>query len=171
MGAKAFAKYAFLSIHAYSKTVYGCRRYLNKITKRYDILMVWLPGHSGIPGNYKFGKLARWGTIIELSDEFSNLKISVGTGKLIIDNAIVDSINDRWAAPDTDRTARRIWSRLDEERTMLNYKTTRSVWLSVTLHYRYKCNGPHEALGMDSHLYLSTLYTSLPIWREISTTR
>ena len=77
-----------------SKTVYGCRRFLNEIAEQYDIHIVWVLGHSGIPGNCRADELARRGTTIELFDEFSNLRIPMLTCKLIIDNAIVDSVND-----------------------------------------------------------------------------
>ena len=79
-----------------SKAVYGCRRFLNKTAEYpYRIHIVWVPGHSGIPGNCRADELARRGTTIELSHEFSNLGIPMRTYRLIIDNAIVDSVNDR----------------------------------------------------------------------------
>ena len=52
-------------------------------------------GYSDIPGNCRADELARRGRTIELSDEFVNLDISMRTCKLLIDNAIVDSVNDR----------------------------------------------------------------------------
>ena len=90
-----------------SKTVYGCRRYINEIAERYDIHIVWVPGHSGIPGNCWADELVRRVMTIELSDEFSNLDIPMTSCKLIIDNAIVNSVNDMWANSDKiDRTTR-----------------------------------------------------------------
>ena len=54
------------------------------------------------------------------------------TYKFIIDNAIVDSVNDRWAASDTGRRIRQIWSRLDRGRTMSLFKLKRGA-LSVVV--------------------------------------
>ena len=87
-----------------SKTVYDYCRYLDEIAEGYDIHIVWLPGRSFIPGNCKADELAGRGTTIELSVEFSNLGIlRMRTCKLIIDNAILDSVNASWAASDTAR--------------------------------------------------------------------
>ena len=88
--------------------------------------------HSRIPGNCRVDELARRGTTIKLSDEFSNLGISMSTCKLIIDNVIVDSIKDRWADSDTGRTARKIWQKLDEVAHNVSIEG-RSVWLPVSL--------------------------------------
>ena len=124
-----------------SKTAYGCLRYLNEIAERYDIHIVWVPGHSGIPGNCGANELTRWGTTSELSHEFSNLGIPMWTCKLIINNAIVDSVNDRWAALDRGRTVRKIWQRLNEECTASLLKLQRGA-LSVVvgaLHYSCTC--------------------------------
>ena len=76
--------------------VYGCHRYFDEIAERYDIEIVRVPGYTDITGNCKADELARRTTIIiELSDEFSNLSISMRTCKFLTDNAFVDSINER----------------------------------------------------------------------------
>ena len=59
-----------------------------------------VPGHSNIVGNFRLYVLARRDTIIQLSDEFSTLGIPLKTCKLIIVNATIDFINNRWAASD-----------------------------------------------------------------------
>ena len=56
----------------------------------YDIHIVW------VAGNCRVDELARRGTTIELRDKFSNLDIPMRTCKLIIDNAVADSVNDRF---------------------------------------------------------------------------
>ena len=84
-------------------------------------------GYRGIPGNCRADELARRGTTNELSDEFSYLVIPMRSCKIIIDNANVDSVNDRWAASDTGRTAHKIWLRLDEGRTISLFKLQRGV--------------------------------------------
>ena len=86
----------------------------------------------GIPGNYRADELSRRGTTIELSDEFSNLGTPMRTCKLKIDNTIVDSVKYRRVASDTGRTARKIWLRLDEGRTMSLLKIQRGA-LSVVV--------------------------------------
>ena len=96
-----------------SKRAYDCRRYLNEIAKRYDIHII-----SYIPGSCKTDELARRHAIIELPDQFSNLGISMRFCKLIINNAIVDSISNRWAAWGACRTARKISPKLDERLTI-----------------------------------------------------
>ena len=53
-----------------SRTVYGCRKHLNKVAKRYSVHIVWVPEHNDILGNYKAVEQTRCGTTIELSDEF-----------------------------------------------------------------------------------------------------
>ena len=45
--------------------------------------MIWVPRHSDIPGNCRADEIA-----IKLSNEFSNLGISMRTCNLIIDNAM-----------------------------------------------------------------------------------
>ena len=81
------------------------------------ISLEYWPGLCGIPGNCRANELARRGATIELSDEFANLDIPMRTCKLIIDNAIIISVNYKWAASDTGRLALKIWPRLDERRT------------------------------------------------------
>ena len=54
------------------------------------------------------------------------------TSKLIIDNTIVDSVNDRWAASNTDRMVSKIWPGLYEGRTMSLIKLQRCA-LSVVV--------------------------------------
>ena len=61
--------------------------------QQYDFNIIWVPGHSGIPGYDRADELARRGTTIELSDEFSTLSIPMQTCRFIIENAIIDSIN------------------------------------------------------------------------------
>ena len=73
--------------------VYDCRRCLNEMANRYDDCITWVPEHRDSHGNYGVDELARSGTIIELSDEFSTLGIPLSTCELIIDNAIVDLVN------------------------------------------------------------------------------
>ena len=72
-------------------------------------------------------ELARHGTTIELTNEFSTLGVPLKTCKLIIDNATADSVDDRWAAPGIGRTAQKIWPRLDRERTSSLLKFQRST--------------------------------------------
>ena len=56
-----------------SKIVYGCRRFVNGIAERYDIYIVWIPGHSAFPGNCRAEELAWQGATIQHSEEFWNL--------------------------------------------------------------------------------------------------
>ena len=70
--------------------------------------MYMYPVHSGIRGNCSANELVRRGTTIELSHEFSYLDIPLGTYKLIINNAIVNSVKGRWAASGTGKTGLKI---------------------------------------------------------------
>ena len=112
-----------------------CTAASDKIAERYEIHIAWLPGHCA-------DEFARYGLIIELSDEFANLGILMRTGKLIIDNSFIDSVNGKWAGSDTDRMAPKIWKKLDErpQKVYLNTKGARSLTLLVSsriLHYVY----------------------------------
>ena len=51
--------------------------------------------HSSIPGNSRANELARLGPTIELSNKLPNLGFPKRTYKLIIDNVIIVSANDR----------------------------------------------------------------------------
>ena len=84
-----------------SRTVYNCRKHLNKVAKGQGV-----PWHNYIPGNRRSDELARRGSTIELSDEFLN--IGIPFRNLMIDDKITDSINIRWAASDKRRVARMI---------------------------------------------------------------
>ena len=92
----------------YFKKVWRFRRYLYDIAERYDIHIVRVPEHSDIPDNCRADELSRRCMNIELSDELSNLAFGDCIIKLIIDNAIVDSFTQRWAASDAGRTACKI---------------------------------------------------------------
>ena len=59
--------------------------------------------------------------------------------KLIIDNAIVDSVNNRWAASVTGKMFRKIWPRLDEERTISLLKLQGGVLSVVVCLYALHC--------------------------------
>ena len=89
------------------KKMYGYRRYLDEIAERYDIHIVWVPGHIGIPSKCRADELVRRGITIQLSDEYSYLGIPMRNCKLIINNAIVDSVNGMLAASDKGKTVER----------------------------------------------------------------
>ena len=62
-----------------SKTVYGCQKHLNRVAKRYNVHIIWIPQHNDIPGICKAHELARRGTTIELFDEFLSIKVPFGS--------------------------------------------------------------------------------------------
>ena len=65
-------------------------------------------GHGDMLGNCRVDELARRGTPIEISNEFSTLWILLGICRLIIDNVTMDFVNGIWAASDTERRAQKI---------------------------------------------------------------
>ena len=83
---------------------------------------------------YEIQKFAINSMTIELCDEFLNLRIAMRTPKIIMDNAIVDSLKDR-------RTVRTRVERLIKSGQVeyLNPKDSRSVWLCHygALHFGY----------------------------------
>ena len=91
-----------------SKTVYGFRKYLNEVAKKYNVHIVWVPEHNDIPGNCRADELARRSTTIGESNTPSNswvLETLWGTAKLIIDDEITDYSNSRWAVSVNGRMA------------------------------------------------------------------
>lgn len=53
---------ALMSIKTNSKLVYECKRKLQKLALNHTIKLIWVPGHTGIPGNERADELARKGT-------------------------------------------------------------------------------------------------------------
>ena len=113
--------------------MYDCCRCLNEMANRYDVCITWVPGHRDIAGNCRADDLARKSTTIELSDEFSTLGIPLGTCRLIIDNAIVDLVNSRWAASDKAWPAWKIWPKLDRRCTATQLKLQSSRLSTVNV--------------------------------------
>ena len=60
-----------------------------RMVERYNILLIWFPGHNFIPENCKAVELVSCRTIIELSILGTSSKACV----LIINNAVMDSLN------------------------------------------------------------------------------
>ena len=48
------------------RTVYDCWKYLNKVVKRYNVQIIWVPELNDIPENCRAYELARCSTTIEL---------------------------------------------------------------------------------------------------------
>ena len=49
-----------------SRTVCNCRKHLNKVAKRYNVQIIWVPELNDIPENCRAYELARCSTTIEL---------------------------------------------------------------------------------------------------------
>lgn len=71
------------------------------------------PGHSDIIGNCKANKHARLVTTLQISTEFAMTGVPLGACDHIINNAKMNSANERWAASDTCKTERKIWQMMD----------------------------------------------------------
>ena len=78
-----------------SWTVYGCRKHLDWMAKRYNVHIGWVSGHIDILGNCRADKLVRRGMTIELSDEFLSIGVPLSTCKLMVDDEITDCSNSR----------------------------------------------------------------------------
>ena len=88
-----------------SRTVYDCRRCINEMPNRYEVCIV----HRDTGIFSATLDLMIWP---EGARKLHSLRI-LRICRLIIDNAIVDLINRRWAAWDKGRTARKFWAILD----------------------------------------------------------
>ena len=125
-----------------SRRLYNCRRCLSQTTKRYDVCITWVPRHMDIVGNCQAKALARRGTIIERSDDFSTLGIPLVICKLIIDNAIVDLVGQLPTRAERNRKSGEGWIR-GALRLWLHSKGVNSI-LTYGVITRHGIIGTHE---------------------------
>lgn len=119
-------RYDTLRLPFNSGTVNKCGRYVNELAKRFSIGIIRVPGYRDIPGNCRTDEVNRLVITIILSKEFATVDISLWIHRQIIDSATTDSVNGKWAAWNTDRTAGKIWPSLNVRYTGSLIKFQRS---------------------------------------------
>jgi ribonuclease HI len=98
-------------------TAQNCRASLNEMAKQFKIRLIWVPGHSDIPGNCRADQLARLGTTLQVPARLECVGTPLATCKLPLKLEAVNKTNIEWARIPTCRITRMVWPCLDLSRT------------------------------------------------------
>jgi ribonuclease HI len=79
-----------------SSLVWECMQVLEKLSKSNRVILMWIPGHQGIPRNEEADRLAKEGSAEVSPDQFAAVPFSVG--KNLIRKQLEQRHRDRWAA-------------------------------------------------------------------------
>lgn len=137
-----------------SKTIYKHRTHLHELADKHWVRVIWVAEHVNISGNYKSDELARLVTIIRLPSEFGTVGILLQTCGCIIDSAILDFFNARWA---TLEKSKNLWQNWKESIPLICLNSKEQIGRSP---YRTLNNGfPYRVHGHEtpSKRFLQTL--------------
>jgi hypothetical protein len=79
-----------------SRLVWECMQVLGKLSEFNKVILVWIPGHQGMPGNEQANRLAKEGAIEVSPNQFTAIPFSVG--KKIILKQLELRHQARWTA-------------------------------------------------------------------------
>ena len=115
-----------------SKVSRKCKISLNGISEHFKVRLVWVPGHSNVPGNCKADELARRGTTETITDKFINIGRPLATLKLAIKMRMMETWIQRWRDCTCSEAAKKIWPTPDHKRTKVLLSLPR-VGVSTTV--------------------------------------
>lgn len=92
---------------------------MNGLADRHGDRVVLLPKNSNDPSSCGADEFATLSTTIRLSAEFSTVGIPLETCGYTTESTILNFVNDKWAASDTGKAARKILLKLYKRRTAI----------------------------------------------------
>lgn len=100
-----------------SKTVRKCLTSLLVMSEFFQFRIIWVPGHSDIPGNCVADELARKGTALQAPCHMESAYMPFATCRLMIDQWANKLLQDRWENTNTCNKARQTWPLVSQKRT------------------------------------------------------
>ena len=97
------------------RPLYNCRLSLMEMTEQFNIHLCWVPGHRGIPGNYRADELARQGTTLRILPDRQSLGMPLATCKHLLKLNAISKTNLRWENGSTCYISRQIWAMVDHK--------------------------------------------------------
>ncbi|XP_017468200.1 PREDICTED: uncharacterized protein LOC108360437 [Rhagoletis zephyria] len=105
------------SVTINSETVANCRKSLNVMAEQFALHLVWVPGHSDIPGNEKADELARAGTSSPLSPAWKRVGMPLASCKLLLRENFLEEAASRWERTENCNTTKLTWPKWDVRRS------------------------------------------------------
>lgn len=91
-----------------SKQVWHCLSLLTKLGQRNDVILTWVPGHSGIEGNEKADELARKGSETPLVGPEPVFGIPYGQARAVVKGWMEERKTRAWYGSNVSRLARKL---------------------------------------------------------------